>query len=341
MKDKLLTTFKIAISLGLMAYFFYVFFANPSERAVLFESFSQARYLYWVLALGLYLLAVISNAYKWQILLRAQGVPVPIRPLVNYTFVGFFFTNFLPSNVGGDVMRGFGLARYTDRSADAAVSVIVDRIIGLMAFMFTAVIAALATVTLVSNGAIPSLAGNETLVQNLTQVQIGAFIVLFFIAAVFAMMLSARLRHLGEIVFSIKILAPLAPIYHQVSEAFGAYRHQYTALLLAFTIGLANPILTGLVDVAIIAGLNADINPLYVFLFNPIIAVSLILPVSIGGLGAMSALYVYFYGLVGVPSTIAFALSLIKQLVIYIGSLPGAVLWWQGPPSDSTNDVTG
>ena len=86
---------------------------------------------------------------------------------------------------------------------------------------------------------------------------------------------------------------------------------------------------TGLVDVAIIAGLNAEINPLYVFLFNPIIAVSLILPVSIGGLGAMSALYVYFYGLVGVPNTIAFALSLIKQLVIYLGSLPGAILWWR------------
>ena len=56
---------------------------------------------------------------------------------MDYTFVGSFFNNFLPANVGGDVMRGFGLAQYTERSAEAAVSVIVDRIIGLVAFMFT------------------------------------------------------------------------------------------------------------------------------------------------------------------------------------------------------------
>jgi len=55
--------------------------------------------------------------------------------------------------------------------------------------------------------------------------------------------------------------------------------------------------------------------------------VVLIAPISIGGLGTMSVLYVYFYGLVGVPQTLSFALSLIKQAVIYLGSLPGGVLW--------------
>jgi hypothetical protein len=41
----------------------------------------------------------------------------------------------------------------------------------------------------------------------------------------------------------------------------------------------------------------------------------------------MSLLYVYFYGLVGVSEPLAFALSLVKQLIIYLGSLPGGVLW--------------
>ena len=180
MKDKLITTLKIFISLGLMAYFFYLFLSNPVDRAVLKAAFLQANYLYWGIALGLYLLAVISNAYKWQVLLKAQGVLVPIKPLTNYTFVGFFFTNFLPSNVGGDIMRGYGLARYTDRNADAAVSVVVDRIIGLMAFMFTAVVAALVAVRLVSTAQGADVAANETLTQNLAQVQIGAFVVMFW-----------------------------------------------------------------------------------------------------------------------------------------------------------------
>ena len=55
--------------------------------------------------------------------------------------------------------------------------------------------------------------------------------------------------------------------------------------------------------------------------------IAFIVPISIGGLGAMSALYVYFYGLVGVPQTLAFALSLIKQAITYLGSIPGGWLW--------------
>ena len=75
--------------------------------------------------------------------MRAQGTPVPLGALLQYTFVGVFFNNFLPANVGGDVMRGYGLARYTDQGAEAAVSVVVDRVVGLMAFMISAAVAAL------------------------------------------------------------------------------------------------------------------------------------------------------------------------------------------------------
>jgi uncharacterized protein (TIRG00374 family) len=275
----------------------------------------------------LFVLAVIANAIKWYILLRAQGIPVPLAAVTNYTFVGFFFNNFLPANVGGDVMRGFGLARYTERSAEAAVSVIVDRIIGLLAFMFTAVVAALIAVNLVPRG---QSTAHEVLTQNLTQVEIVAVIGMVVIIGSFAVMLSHRLRHLVGQIFKFKLLNPLAPIYQRISDAFGAYRNQYGALIWAFGVGVVTVLLTGLVDIAIVAGLHGEIPAVYIFLLNPIIAVALIAPISIGGLGTGSVLYVYFYGLVGVPETLAFALSLVKQAVVYIGSLPGGVLWLRG-----------
>jgi len=337
LKDKLIAALKAIISLGLMAYFFYIFLSDPNDRAVLVTSFTEARWGYWIVAVGLFLLAIVSNAVKWRILLKAQGVDVPLRAVVNFTFVGQFFTNFLPSNVGGDVMRGWGLARYTDRNADAAVSVVVDRIMGLMAFMFTAVVAALIILQLVARG--QGIFESELLVENLIQVQLASILIMVTIVVGFAVLLSHRLRLLFGKLFDIKFLKPLAPIYHQISDAFGAYRHEYRSLLLAFLVALANPLLTGLFDVAIVAGLNAEINPLYIFLFNPIIAVLLIVPISIGGLGAGSALYVYFYGLVGVSAPTAFALSVVKQLVIYLGSIPGAVLWISGPKRSEVEQV--
>jgi uncharacterized protein (TIRG00374 family) len=293
----------------------------------LVDSLANANYWYLLLAQALFIFAIFTNAVKWQVLLKAQGIPVPLGPLTSYTFIGQFFNNFLPANVGGDVIRGVGLARYTDQAAHSAVSVIVDRIIGLLAYMFSAVIAALIAVNVMSSGRLGTEAVDETLLQNLAKVEIVAIIGLVGILAAFAIMLSHRLRELIGRLFELNFLKPLAPLYQSISGAFGAYRYQYKVLLIAFMLGISNILLTSLVDIAILAGLGTDIPAIYVFLFNPIIAVILIAPISIGGLGTMSLLYVYFYGLVGVPQTTAFALSLIKQLVIYIGSLPGGVLW--------------
>lgn len=324
MKDKLGTMIKAVISLSLMAYLLYRFLSDPQDREVLLTTLTTANYWYLLLALGLYVLAIITNAVKWYILLRAQGIRVPLKAVTDYTFVGFFFNNFLPANVGGDVMRGFELARYTERSAEAAVSVIVDRIIGLAAFMFTAVVAALIAVNIIPQG---QIAESDAVVRNLYQVEIVAIGGMVVILGGFAILLSHRLRNLVGRIFELKFLHPLRPIYQRISDAFQAYRHQYGALLWAFCVGVVTVLLTGIVDIAIVAGLDGQISPIYIFLFNPIIAVALIAPISIGGLGAMSALYVYFYGLVGVPQTLAFALSLIKQAITYLGSLPGGVLW--------------
>ena len=129
------------------------------------------------------MLAIVVNGVKWQILLRAQGVRVPFGAVLRFLFTGFFFNNFLPANVGGDVMRGYGLARYTDRTADAAVSVIVDRIVGLIAYMSTAAVAAIVAV---------NLAGQHAL----QQVEWVAIVALAALAGLFAMLLSRRLRAL-------------------------------------------------------------------------------------------------------------------------------------------------
>lgn len=326
MKDKLFTVVKIVISLGLMAFLLYRFLSKPEDREVLVTSLTAANYGYLLLAQALYVAAVLTNAVKWQVLLRAQNIRVPFAAVVNYTFVGFFFNNFLPANVGGDLARGFGLARYTERAAEAAVSVVVDRIIGLLAFMFTAVVALVVAIFVLEDARL-SILGS---------IQLWAYGGLLIIILAFAMLISRRLRHLVGRLFELKVLAPFAPLYHRLSGALDAYRHAYGALLTAFGVGVVTVLLTGLVDIAIVAGLRRTIAPVYIFLLNPIIAFALIAPISIGGLGTGSAFYVYFYGLVDVPHVLAFALSLVKQAVIYIGSLPGGLLCLQRRGAQAT-----
>jgi hypothetical protein len=198
------------------------------------------------------------------------------------------------------------------------------------------VVAALVAVNFVFIGETPT---NQALTSSLTQIEWVAVIGMIFITIIFAVMLSYRLRQLMGKLFVLQFLKPLQPLYQRLSDAFGAYRYRYGALLLAFGVGITTALLTGLVDIAIVAGLHGDIAPIYIFLLNPIIAVALIVPISIGGLGTGSVLYIGFYGLVGVPYELAFALSLVKQAVIYLGSLPGGGMLWLRRQEKKTTDA--
>ena len=311
MKDRLITLVKIVISLGLIAYLF-----TRIDLVKVGDALKSANYLYLLPAALLYLAAMSNAGLKWYILLRAQGIRVPFRAVLSYTYVGFFFNNFLPANVGGDVMRGYGLARYTKQGAEAAVSVVVDRIVGLMAFMSSAVAAALVTEFVMHR-------------QNLKGIEVAAIMGLVVIAAGFAVILSRRVRALVERLFTWKLLAPFAPVYGRLSAALNAYRHSYGPLALAFCVSLLTLVLTNFTDYLIVQSLGGGIPLIYIFLFNPIIAFVLLVPISVGGLGVTQAVYPFFYGLVGVPGSLAFTVSLIKQLIIYVTSLVGGVLWWR------------
>jgi len=311
LKDKLLTLLKIAVSLGLMAYLF-----TRMDLAQVSRVLQSANYWY-LLPAGLFFLGAMSSfGLKWHILLRAQGIRVPFRAVLNYTFVGYFFNNFLPGNVGGDVMRGYGLACYTEQAAEAALSVVVDRVVGLMAWMSAAVVTAAVVVWGMGR-------------DDLKGIELAAIAGLAVIAAGFAVILSRRLRALAGHLFAWKPLSPFAPLYERLSAGLDAYRHSYNALALAFGASLLALLLANFTDYFIVQSLGGGVPLVYIFLFNPIIAFVLLVPISVGGLGVTQAAYPFFYRLAGVPDALAFTLSLLKQLVVYVTSLPGGVLWWR------------
>ncbi len=319
MRRHLGTLLKLVVSLGLIAFVLSrVHLPTLSARLL-------AANLWWVaLAMVLFWLAMTINAVKWWVLLRSQAIVVPFRALLNYTFVGFFFNNVLPANIGGDLMRGYGLARYTERTAASAASVVLDRIIGLAAYMSVAAVAALITVY----------------VTGRSELRLLAWVAVAGVAAllmVTGILLSRRLRRLVDRLFANTFLKRLAQIWSSLSLAFEAYRFQYRALALAFGVGLLGILCTTSVNYVLSLSLGGGIPFLHVLLFTPLIALVLIIPVSIGGLGLNQVAYPYFYGLVGVPAELALGLSLLIQAVQILCSLPGGVLWlrWRGQEAEA------
>ena len=311
-KNQLLTPVKIAVSLGLIAFLF-----SRMNLAQLGRTLAGANYALLLPAALLFWGAMTTAGLKWYILLRAQGIRIPFRAVLSYSYVGFFFNNFLPANVGGDVMRGYGLARYTERAAEAAVSVVVDRIVGLLAFV-TAALASAGVAVFVMRRA------------DLQGIELAAAAGCLALAGGFGLLLSRRVRATLARLLALRPLARLRPVYAQLSNALDAYRKAGGALGLALCAAWVTLVLTNLTDYCIAQSLGGGMPLLYIFLFNPIIAFVLLVPISIGGLGVTQAVYPFFYGLVGVSPDLAFAVSLLKQLIVYVTSLPGGLLWWRG-----------
>jgi uncharacterized protein (TIRG00374 family) len=311
-RDKVITVLKVLVSLGLILWAF-----SSVDLHQVGAQLASVRPWYFLAALALYFTAIVVNGLKWQVLLRAQGVRVPFGPVLNFLFVGFFFNSFLPANVGGDVMRGYGLARYTDRTEDAAVSVVVDRIVGLTAYMSSAVLAAIVVVNVTGWG-------------ELRKLEWVAFVALFGLMLVFGILMSRRWRAWMTRIFAWRWLAPLSPIWGRISDALNAYRFQYRALALAFGIALLGIVCTTFVIWFLSQSMGGLMPLSAIFLLNPLIALVLVLPISIGGFGVSQAVYPFFFSLAGVLPGHALAVSILMQVIVILGGLPGALLWLRG-----------
>ena len=303
---------KIGVTLAIIIFLF-----SRVDLAVMAQHLARANLWLLLAALALYFLAIALGALKWQVLVHAQNLSMSFNDLLVYSLVGLFFGNLLPSNVGGDVVRAYGLVRATGRAEAAAISVLVDRLMGLVAFLGAAVVmAALAAITLTR--------GSE-----LEQIEIATVVVaaLFIFAA--ALMFSRRVSQRLKWIFDIAPLRRVQPMAQRVYHALQVYRHSYRALALNLLLSICIVVVTTFVWYAVALALGVNVSLFYFFLFNPLIAFVLLIPISFNGLGPKEATAVFFFGLVGVPGELALSLSLIFHLIVVLTSLPGGALWWR------------
>jgi uncharacterized protein (TIRG00374 family) len=314
LRDKLFTALKVLISLGLIAYLF-----TRIDLAGVKTALISANYLYLVLALTLYLGAIALNVYRWGTLLRAQGLAVPFINLLNHTFVGLFFANLPLSQVMGDIARGVDLARRTKgHGAEVAVSVFMDRLVGLASFLFASV------VTLAF--AVFSLGRTD-----LISLWVTVLLVLLAFAIALAVLLSRRLRGLVERFFKWQPLSRFTALYRNLSGAVQIYRTNIGALAGAFSVSLLSVLMTNVVNFLAAESVRVAIPLLWVFVFNPLTPVAQFIPSIGSGLGVNQGVFVLLYSVIGrvTGQPQALVMSLVMQVLIYIASLPGGVLWWR------------
>ena len=110
----------------------WVFYSNREDIALALKNASQPETLVKVLiAAGLIVLSRLCTVARWHTLLRAGGIPIPFKETLRLTFAGLFGSNFLPTSVGGDVVRLAGAMQMGYDRAVCLASIAVDRLVNM------------------------------------------------------------------------------------------------------------------------------------------------------------------------------------------------------------------
>ena len=95
------------------------------------DAVQQVSWQRFALALGLLFVSRFFTIGRWYALLRSGGVKISFSQAASITFTGLFASNFLPSTVGGDLVRIGGVLQFGYDRAVSTASVLVDRLIGM------------------------------------------------------------------------------------------------------------------------------------------------------------------------------------------------------------------
>lgn len=141
MKKKLVLIAKLALSLSILV---YVVIHAKSENPGLFADF-VAREKNWpalLLAWALCMLAVFITLLRWYYLVRAIGLPFRLSDALRLGFLGYMFNLVSLGSVGGDLFKAVFIAKEHPQHKAAAIStLIVDRMVGLLALLMVGAIA--------------------------------------------------------------------------------------------------------------------------------------------------------------------------------------------------------
>ena len=251
-------------------------------------------------ALSLLFLGALFGVTRWWRLLRLAGCGTRWPAAARLTFLGLFFNLVLPGLTGGDLVKaGLAVRDHPHARADALVSVVIDRVIGLWALLGLA-----STVLLLAtNEAFDRLRGP---------------VLLAFAGATLAVVLALHpaWRRLIRLERWIEKL-PQARRLTKLDRAARLYGGHPLEIAIAFALSLGNHLCTAAALMALGAAFGAALG------FAEYVAVGSIantitsLPLAPGGWGLGEAAYGTLFALLGSAATLGVAVSVSYRLLLH------------------------
>ena len=310
MKKKLSVFLRITVSLGLMGFLFWIMRGKIHD---VWEIIFKCNTIFLWMAIVVLLLDVIMVSFRLATVFKGEKLYMSFKRAFQLTCVGYYFNNFMPTAVGGDIIKAHYASNVS--SGDKArpyMSVFMDRFIGLYTILI------ISAVALVFNGGKLKIPGLSGLVTGFVLVGVIGFIVI--INRNVARKVDRFFLKFNASRFSIAINR----LYRIVHD----YRNRKTVVAKAFLLSFAAQCLYFLMVYLFFLALGVKISTASIFLIMPVVLFVGMMP-SLGGLGFREgAIVILFAPLAGKENAFTVSLLLLASLLL-VSILGGMIyLWW-------------
>ena len=302
-----ITLVKAIVSIGLLALLF-----SRVDVSRLWGVARKASLGWLAFALLLYLAMLLASALRWGVLLRAQHVRLPFSFLTQSFLVATFFNNFLPSNIGGDVIRIADSAKAAGSKTLATTVVLIDRGLGVLGLALIA-------------------ATGATIMQRMAVGPVGPGILWagFGLGAIIA----TPALLMPEAVT--KLLQPLRVFHREwvderiekLTYALTRFKETPTALAACFAGAVVVQAILVLFYVAIARSMNIPIGFAELAVIVPVSFIVQMVPLSVNGFGIREATFGFYFTRLGLPLESALVVSFVGAALIMLFSLSGGVAY--------------
>jgi len=307
-KRKFALLFRFLVSFGVLA---WLLTARTSLGDV-WRTLLTAAPLWLALSFSLHTLGLLISAVRWRILIRAQGDDADLGFLMRSYLVGTFFNIFLPSRIGGDLVRIWDGSRVSRTVTRSSAIVLVERLTGVVMLLLFALGASLLRIDMARR--LPVI-----------------WVALITAAAGLAVLLSALLPAAGRLLArgpERGLAGRLKAKIIEVRETILDYRNAPRALALAFFWAFLLQINVVIHFYLIGKALGLAIGPLDYFIFIPIVLLIQLIPVTINGLGLREGAYTEIFGFYGIGASSALAFSMIDLAFMILVGLAGMIIYF-------------
>ena len=268
--------------------------------------------------------------WRWEMILKRIEIHLPLKRVITSFAGGVFFSLFLPSTIGGDLVRSVDLAAHTKRPREVVATVLLDRLSGYVGLVILTLLAVSFGWRFIEDKIVIFS------VALITGILIVILIVLFNRTAYSKInkFLEAPPEFLpGEKTHGIK-RKRYSPLLEKVRESLKnlhyemyIFRQHKKTILYTLLISVILQAVSPVTFYLIALSLGVKINIIYFFVFLPIIGMVALLPISIGGLGLRDATTVFFFTKIGMHKDLAFAMSLVAFLILLIYGFLGGIIY--------------